>query len=100
MQNNGNLENFSNNTSFSGNGSNFDHTNNNRKRKFNTYASDFENLEKDENILKKIRQGDKSIFLINKDVKSEIKSEVSNKNLYKDTVVRLKNRIESSRIFI
>jgi len=96
VQNNGNHENFSNNTSFSGNGLNFEHTNNSRKRKFNTYASDFENPEKDENILKKIRQGDKSIFLINKDVKSEIKSEVSSKNLYKDTVVRLKNRIENS----
>ena len=87
---------FSSESSFSKNSSKIEQSSTrlNRKRKFNEFAANIENPETDEQILKKIRQGDKSIFLINKDVKSEIKSQASNKkNSIKDTVVRFKNRI-------
>lgn len=85
---------LSNNSSISKNSSKIEQSRLSKKRKFNSYAEDLEKPENDEHILKKIRQGDKSIFLINKDVKSEIKSEDSNKNKspLKDTVVRFRNR--------
>ena len=93
---NGNHENntLSNNSSLSENSSNKENKLI-KKRKFNSFVSDFDNRENDEQILKKIRQGDKSIFLIQKEIiKSEIKSEPSLKdNFAKDTIVRLRNRM-------
>lgn len=87
-------EEFSNNSSFSLNASNTEQPSS-KKRKSNSFFYDFENPETDEHILKKIRKGDRNIFIINKDYKGEssLKSEEnSSQNLVKDTVVRLKNR--------
>lgn len=87
MPTHGNRNIASNNPSISENSSNFDNKLN-KKRKFNLYIEDYENSDKDKQILNKIRQKDKSIFVINKDGKSE----VSDNDNFKDTVVRFKNR--------
>lgn len=67
----------------------------NKKRKSNSlFLYEFENPEINDRILKKLRTGDRDIFLINKDTKCEVKIEedYSTHDFQKDTIVRLKNR--------
>lgn len=61
----------------------------NKKRKNNSiFLYEFENPEINDRILKKLRTGDRDIFLINK----EKIEDYSTHDFQKDTIVRLKNR--------